>query len=76
MKAPCLKMVLNKNKGFPSFDAVHKKRSFPLCRSSLPEVLCKKGVLKNSAKFIRKHLCQDPFFNEVAGLRPATLLKK
>ena len=76
MKAPCLKIVFNKNKGFPSFDAAHKKRSFPLCRSSLPEVLRKKGVLKNSAKFTGKHPCQGLFFNEVAGLRPATLLKK
>ena len=25
-----------------------------ICRSSCPEVLCKKGVLKNFAKFMRK----------------------
>ena len=25
------------------------------------EVFCKKGVLKNFAKFTRKHLCQSPF---------------
>ena len=36
----------------------------------------KKGVLKNSAKFIGKHLCHSLFFNKVAVLRPATLLKK
>ena len=30
-------------------------------RSSRPEVLCKKGVLKNFAKFIEKHLCQSLF---------------
>ena len=34
-----------------------------------PEVFCKKGVLKNFAKFSGKHLCQSPFFNKVAGLR-------
>ena len=34
-----------------------------------PEVLCKKGVLRNSAKFTEKHLCQSLFFNKVAGLR-------
>ena len=45
-------------------------------RSSHPEVLCKKGVLKNSTKFTGKHLCQSLFFNKVAGLRPASLLKK
>ena len=45
-------------------------------RSSRPEVFCKKGVLENHAKFTRKHLCQSLFFNKVAFLRPATLLKK
>ena len=36
----------------------------------------KKYVLKNSSKFTGKQLCQSLFFNKVAGLRPATLLKK
>ena len=40
------------------------------------DVFCKKGALRNFAKFTRKHLCQSLFFNKVAGLRPATLLKK
>ena len=35
-----------------------------------------KGVLRNFTKFTGKHLCQNLFLNEVAGLRPATLLKK
>ena len=35
----------------------------------------KKGVLRNFAKFTGKHLCQSLFFDKVAGLRPATLLK-
>ena len=43
-------------------------------RSSRPEVFCKNGALKNLAEFTGKHLCQSPFFNKVAGLRP--LLKK
>ena len=34
------------------------------------------GVLRNLAKFTAKHLCQSLFFNKVAGLRVATLLKK
>ena len=38
-----------------------------LSRSSHPEVFCHKGVLKNSPKFIRKHLCESLFFNKVAG---------
>ena len=44
-------------------------------RSSLLEVLCKKGVPRNFAKFTGKHLCQTLFFDKVAGLRSATLLK-
>ena len=39
-------------------------------------MFCKKGVLRNFAKFTGKHLCQSLFFNKVAGLRPGTLLKK
>ena len=45
-------------------------------RSSSPEVFYKKGVLRNFAKLTGKHLCQSLFFNKVAGLRPATLLKR
>ena len=45
-------------------------------RSSRPEVFCKEGVLKNFANFTGKHLCQSLFFNENAGLSPATLLKR
>ena len=44
--------------------------------SSLPEVFCKKGGLKNFAKFIKKQLCQSLFFNKVAGVRPVILLKR
>ena len=46
------------------------------CRSSSPGVLCKKSVFRNFAKFTGKHLYQSLFFNKVAGLNPATLLKK
>ena len=41
-------------------------------RSCRPEGFCKKGVLRNFAKFKGKHLCQSLFFNK----RPVTLLKK
>ena len=44
-------------------------------RSSRLEVLCKKGALKNFAKFTGKDLCRNLFFDKVASLRPATLLK-
>ena len=36
--------------------------------SSLPEVFCKKGVLRNFTRFTRKYLCQSLFFK--------TLLKR
>ena len=44
-------------------------------RSSRPEVFCRKGVLRNFAKLIGKHLYQSLFLNKTAGLKPATLLK-
>ena len=48
----------------------------PCIRSSHQRCSIKKGVLRNFAKFTGKHMCQSLFFNKVAGLRPATLLKK
>ena len=36
------------------------------CRSSRPEVFCKRGVLRNFAKFTGKHLCQSIYFNKEA----------
>ena len=39
-------------------------------------MFCEKGVFRNFTKFTGKHLCQSLFFNKVAGLRPATLIKK
>ena len=45
-------------------------------RSSWQRCSVRKGVLINFAKFTGKHLCQSLFFNKVAGLRSATLLKK
>ena len=40
------------------------------------EVFYKKGVLRNFAIFIGKHLCQSLFLNKIGSLRPETLLKK
>ena len=45
-------------------------------RSSHQRCSMKKGVLRNFAKFTGKHLCQSLIFNDIAGLRPATLLKR
>ena len=47
-----------------------------LQRGHSSEAAAKKGVFKNFSKFSRKHLCQSLFFNKVAGLKPATLLKR
>ena len=46
------------------------------CRSSRSKVFCNKAVFKKFAKVTGKHLSQNLFFNKVAGLRPATSLKK
>ena len=46
----------------------------PVFKSSLPEVLCEKYVLRNFKKFTGKHLCQSLIWNKIAGLRPANLL--
>ena len=50
----------------------------PKFRNSSPvvQVFCKKGALRNFAKFTGKRLCQGLFFNKLAGRRSATLLKK
>ena len=44
-------------------------------QNSRPKVFYRKGVLRNFAKFTGKHLWQSLFFNKVAVLRAATLLK-
>ena len=38
-----------------------KKCVCSFCRNGRPELFCKKGVLRNVAKFKRKHLCQTLF---------------
>ena len=45
-------------------------------RTSHQRCSLKKGVLRDFAKFTGKQLCQNLFFNKVAALMPATLLKK
>ena len=49
---------------------------FRTIKSSRPEVFCVKSALQNFAKFTGKHLCQNLFFNKIAGLRPVTLVTK
>ena len=45
-------------------------------RSNHKRCSLKKAIPKNFSKFTGKHLRQGLFFNKVAGLRLATLLKK
>ena len=50
-------------------------RVFPdKSRSSHQRCSVKKVVLRNFAKFTRKHLCQSLSFNKVAGLKPRASL--
>ena len=44
-----------------------KRKATTSNRSSRSEEFCGKGILKNFAKFIGKHLCQSLFFNKIAG---------
>ena len=47
-----------------------------MCRSSRPEVFCKRSVLRIFANFTGKHQCQTLFLIKVPDLRLETLLKK
>ena len=58
-----------------SFNLLEWRLKPKLYRNSPQMCSTKRGVLRNFTKFTGKHLCQSPFFNNVAGLRPATLLK-
>ena len=77
-----LKMIINNNikATFLLFITVFKFHGYTVFkenyRSSHRRCFIRKGILKNFTKFTGKHLCQSPFFNKVAGLRSATLLKK
>ena len=59
---------------FAIFKAI---RAFvPITRSSHQKCSIEIVVLKNFTKFTGKQLCQSLFFNNVADLRPAILLKR
>ena len=53
-----------------------KQITFQISRSSYQRCSIIKGVLRNFAKFIGKHLCQSLFFNKVADLEPCNFIKK
>ena len=54
---------------------IHFVPTFFPFRSCRPELFCKKRILQNLAGFTRKNLCRGLFFNKVASLRPAALLR-
>ena len=60
----------------PILAMVYPLPGYPQNRSSHQSCSVWKGVLRKFTKFTGKHLCQSLFFNKVAGLKPATLLKK
>ena len=53
-----------------------KQNRYVSLKKQLSGGVLKKGVLENFTKFTRKHVRQIMFFNKVAGLKPAALLKK
>ena len=61
---------------FYQFLIFYPLKRFSLIRSNHQRYFIKKGVFRNFAKSPGKHLWQSLFFNTVAWLRPATLLKK
>ena len=71
-----IKLFLTKTTPYSILDFRPCSEYSSIFRNCRPEVFCKKGVLSNFAKFTGKHLCYSLFFHKVAGLRPATLLKK
>ena len=65
----CFKELISDNSvAILSWNWSKSGNNFLIIRNSRPEVFCKKGVLRNFAKFTGKHLCQNLFFNKVACL--------
>ena len=48
-----------------SLFSLYSRQIYSNCRSSRPEVFCKKAVLRNFTKFFGKHLCRSLFFNNL-----------
>ena len=63
--------LMKANHKFFKMDPIPKLSGAVVQRCSL-----KQGVLRNFTKLTGKQLSQSLFFNKVAGLRPATLLKR
>ena len=59
-----------------SFEKYRSSCSQMFFRSSCPEMLCKKAVLRDFPKFTGKHLCQSLFITKVAGQGQQLNLKR
>ena len=55
-------------------ESMFRKKLNTKPRSSHPEVFCKKGALRNFAKFREKHPCQNLFFNKLYLNRDSDVL--
>ena len=71
-----LQTVLKNDKNTEITTILRPRQNLVKNRSSHQRWSVKKGVPRIFAKFTGKHLCQSLFFNKVADLRSATLLKK
>ena len=69
-------ITFNKLRKFEIVCFLQQSQLFASVRISSWEVLCKKKVLINFAKFTVKHLCWIIFFNKAADVMTATLLKR
>ena len=58
-------------------DSTVLKTTLKCCQhsSSRPKMFCKKGALRNFAKFTENTCAKSLIFHKVAGLSPAILLK-
>ena len=76
----CDQSLTRKRKNSWSFTNIQNYKVFAGSRGKYRSIQqrcsVEKCVPRNFTKFTRKHLCQSLFFNKVAGLKPATLLKK
>ena len=72
---PNSKIVVYQKNDHETSQAVIENLSATMTGSSHSQMFSKIGVLKHFAKFILKLQCRS-LFNEVAELRPTTLLKK
>ena len=78
-KISMISIKYNTIKSYYATSAIREKKGWKrmtFYRSSHQRCSMQKDVRRNFTKFTEKNLYQSLTFNKVAGLRPATLLKK